>query len=79
MLNVMSPPAVPVIPSEREVDLVVVHSLPQTGIKEFKHVSIDLKDPELQTITQTFEDETGLGTGPYLDLRAYPAIQHRAG
>ncbi len=62
VLNVMSPPAVPVIPSEREVDLVVVHSLPQTGIKEFKHVSIDLKDPEPQTITQTFEDEAGLGT-----------------
>ena len=62
VLNVMGPPALPVIPSEREVDLAVVHSLPQTGLKEFKRLTIDLKDPEPQTITQTFEDEAGLGT-----------------
>ena len=62
VLNAMAPPEVPVIPSEREVDLAMVHSLPQTGLKEFKRLSIDLKDPEPQTVTQTFEDEAGLGT-----------------
>ena len=62
ILDLTNAPTLPVIPSEREVDLAVVHSLPQTGLKEFKRLSIDLKDPEPQTTTQTFEDEAGLGT-----------------
>ena len=62
VLNVMAPPAAAVIPSEREVDLAVVHSLPQTGLKEFQHLMLDLKETEPQTITQTFQDEAGLGT-----------------
>ena len=62
ILDLVNAPTLPVIPSEREVDLAMVHSLPQTGLKEFKRLSIDLKDPEPQTVTQTFEDEAGLGT-----------------
>ena len=62
ILDLIKAPTVPVIPSEREVDLAVILSLPQTGLKEFQHLSIDLKNPEPQSITQTFEDEAGLGT-----------------
>jgi hypothetical protein len=62
LLNVLAPPVAAVIPSEREVDLAVVHSLPQTGLNEFQHLTLDLKETEPQTITQTFEDEAGLGT-----------------
>ena len=40
----------------------MVNSLPQTGLKEFQRLVIDLKEPKPQTVTQTFQDETGLGT-----------------
>jgi hypothetical protein len=62
ILDLIKAPTVPVIPSEREFDLAVVYSLPQTGLKEFQHLSIDLRNPEPQSIAQTFEDEAGLGT-----------------
>ena len=34
----------------------------QTGLNEFQRLMLDLKEPEPQTVTQTFQDETGLGT-----------------
>jgi hypothetical protein len=61
ILDLMKPPAPPVIPSGREADLCIVESLPQTGPKEFRHLLVNLRDPRPQTVTQTFQDETGLG------------------
>lgn len=62
ILNAMKPPTVPVIPSEREADLCMVGSLPQTGLKEFQRLTLDLKESKPQTVSQTFQDETGWGT-----------------
>jgi hypothetical protein len=58
----MKTPGVPVIPSDREAYLSMVNSLPQTGLNEFQNLVLDLKEPEPQTVTQTFQDETGLGS-----------------
>jgi len=62
ILNAMKPGTAPVIPSERERDLLVVNCLPQTGLAEFQRIVLDLKEPEPQTFTHTFQDETDLGT-----------------
>ncbi len=62
ILDAMKAPAVPAIPAERQADSHMVNSLPQTGLKEFQRLVIDLKEPKPQTVTQTFQDETGLGT-----------------
>ena len=62
VLEVLKPSSPVVIPSEREVDVLMVNTLPQTGLKEFQTLEIDLRDPEPQMITQTFEDESGFGT-----------------
>ena len=62
ILDSMKAPRVPAIASDRESDLCVVSSLPQTGLNEFQRLMLDLKEPEPQTVTQTFQDETGLGT-----------------
>lgn len=61
ILDVMKPPTKPVIASSREADLYMAKSLPQTGLKEFQSVMLDLKNPRPQTVTQTFQDESGLG------------------
>ncbi len=61
ILSLANAPKLPVIPSEREVDLAVVHSLPQSGLDDSQRLNLDLKDPEPQTITQSFQDETDLG------------------
>jgi hypothetical protein len=62
ILDSMKDPKPPVIPSDRESDLLLVHSLPQTGLNELPRLVLDLKDPEPQTIVQTMPDENGLGT-----------------
>jgi hypothetical protein len=61
VLDALKPPVPVVIPTEREPDLLMVNSLPQTGLTEYGYLEFDLKDPEPQTITQKFKDESGLG------------------
>ena len=62
ILNALKPPVTLVIPTEREADLIMVNSLPQTGLNESQRLEIDLRDPEPQTITHSLADEFGLGT-----------------
>ena len=60
ILDAMRASATPSIPSEREADLLTVNSLPQTGLKEFQRLVIDLKEPQPQSLTRTIQDETDL-------------------
>ena len=62
LLDMTNPATVPVIPTGSEADLCVVNSLPQTGLKDAQRLVVDLKDPKPQTLTQTFQEEGGLGT-----------------
>ncbi len=48
--------------SGREIDTYVVNSIPLTGVRGLEPLVLDLKEPKAQTLTQTFQDETGLGT-----------------
>ncbi|MGA2666429.1 MAG: D-Ala-D-Ala carboxypeptidase family metallohydrolase [Nitrososphaerales archaeon] len=61
VLEVLKPPMPPAVPTDREADLWLVDSLPQTGLTEFRRVTVDLKDPKPQTASQTFQDEAGFG------------------
>ena len=61
VLEALKPPTLPAIPSEKEADLWLVGSLPQTGLTELQRVTVDLKDPKPQTISQAFQDEAGFG------------------
>ncbi|MGA2198639.1 MAG: hypothetical protein ABSG45_01740 [Nitrososphaerales archaeon] len=62
ILDVLKPPVTPVIPSERDADNYMMNSLPQTGQNEFQYLTLDLKNPKPQSVTQTFQDESGWGT-----------------
>ncbi len=60
VLEAMKVPAAP-FTSGREIDTYVVNSIPLTGVRGLEHLVLDLKEPKPQTLTQTFQDETGLG------------------
>ena len=61
ILEVMKPPAAPVIPSGREADAYMVDSIPQVGLNALHPLVLDLKDPKPQTVTQTSLDAVALG------------------
>lgn len=61
VLDALKLPSPLAIPSKHEFDLLMVGALPQTGLTEFQHLEIRLGDPDQQTVTQTFQDESGLG------------------
>ena len=60
VLEAMKVPAAP-LTSGREIDTYVVNSIPLTGARGQEYLVLDLKEPKPQTLTQTFQDETGLG------------------
>ncbi len=80
ILDVMKAPTATLIPAGNEADLLMVHSLPQTGLNEFKRLFIDLKDPEPQTVTQIVPRRGWIGDSNHdLDVHANPIVQHRTG
>ena len=61
ILDAMKAPTATLIPAGNEANLLMAKSLPQTGLNELRGLFIDLKEPEPQTVTQSFQDESGLG------------------
>ena len=61
ILDALRAPSPLPIASGRESDICMIRSLPQTGLREFQLLRVDLKEAKPQTFTQTFQDETGFG------------------